>query len=586
MGEHFRSHAWQRARVGELDAELVRLGRGAAALRLGLGEVLEALAARQGHHALGFSSLGAYAVERCGRSERWVADSRALARKLAGLPRLRHALLAGRVSWCMAEVVARYAAAESEAFLVALAPRLTVRRMKALLAGASGAAGTDGAAGAGTGGEGASGVKAGEGAREGTGGEAAGSEAAGDERRVHVRRTVDREVAAFFEEMRLLVQSVVGSRASDAMWEALLAEGMTSLADFMEEVPEPRVRRPPPEQGEHEPPAAGAVPGVPEVRWEVADDVRGLDAEAVRLAGELALRDLVIGELSLEMRELNGADALGYASDRQYWVERLGLSATSIKDRQTLVRRVARFPDLQRALEEGAVGLAAGRLLARIVTQETEAAWVAHARGRTFKHLREEVERVEVAARVHGAVPGFPPEDDGGRMFEGDSLLAPMADDPTNVAPRKMGRVRVGWWMSEALALQFVAVERAWVRAGRPYGDVLRFLGVTFWKAWEHTFEPDVAYAEVYARDGWVCASPTCTRRDVTPHHLVFRSQGGGDEMENVVSLCSWCHLQGIHTWGAIKATGAATRMRWRTPVLEVCGRRVVWRAATPAGAG
>jgi hypothetical protein len=507
MGVFFRSDAWQRARIEQLDTELVRLGRGAAALRLGLGEVLEALASRQGHHALGFSSLGAYAVERCGRSERWVADSRALARRLAELPRLRRALITGRVSWCMAEVVARHATAESEAFLVALAPRLTVRRMKALLADASGAADTDAEAGqcAGeeTGSEGAGGVetggvKASEGAAAETG-EGTRAEG-GDERRVRLRRTVDREVAAFFEEMRSLVQSVVGSRASDAVWEALLAEGMTSLVDFMDEVPEPGVRK------------------------------------------------------------------------------RVGLSATSIKDRQTLGRRVARFPDLQRALQDGAIGLAAGKLLARIVTQETETAWVAHARGRTFKHLREEVERVEVAARVNGAAPGFPPEDDGGRMFGGASLLAPMADDPTGVPPRRMGRVRVGWWMSEGLALQFVAVERAWVRAGRPYGDFLRFLGVAFWKAWEHTFDPDVAYAEVYARDGWLCASPTCTRRDVTPHHLVFRSQGGGDEMENVVSLCSWCHLQGIHAWGATKAAGPAATMGWRTAVLDVRGRRVVWR--------
>jgi hypothetical protein len=66
----------------------------------------------------------------------------------------------------------------------------------------------------------------------------------------------------------------------------------------------------------------------------------------------------------------------------------------------------------------------------------------------------------------------------------------------------------------------------------------------------------------------------------VTPHHLKFRSQGGGEEDENLVALCAWCHLEGIHTWGSIRARGPATRLGWRTPVLEVRGRDVAWRAS------
>jgi hypothetical protein len=37
--------------------------------------------------------------------------------------------------------------------------------------------------------------------------------------------------------------------------------------------------------------------------------------------------------------------------------------------------------------------------------------------------------------------------------------------------------------------------------------------------------------------------------------------------------------VQGVHPRGAIKVTGPATRMRWRTAVPEVRGWRVVWRA-------
>ena len=76
-------------------------------------------------------------------------------------------------------------------------------------------------------------------------------------------------------------------------------------------------------------------------------------------------------------------------------------------------------------------------------------------------------------------------------------------------------------------------------------------------------------------RDVFRCASLVCTRRDVTPHHLVFRSHGGGDEDENVASLCAWCHLEGVHR-GGIGAEPPASHIRWRigrSGTLRVEGR-------------
>ena len=58
----------------------------------------------------------------------------------------------------------------------------------------------------------------------------------------------------------------------------------------------------------------------------------------------------------------------------------------------------------------------------------------------------------------------------------------------------------------------------------------MRLLAIAFFIEWSHVLESEVAYGHIYARDGFECQSPLCTRRDVTPHHLVFRSHGGGDE--------------------------------------------------------
>jgi 5-methylcytosine-specific restriction endonuclease McrA len=46
---------------------------------------------------------------------------------------------------------------------------------------------------------------------------------------------------------------------------------------------------------------------------------------------------------------------------------------------------------------------------------------------------------------------------------------------------------------------------------------------------------------EVYTRDGWKCC--LCkSRRQLSPHHILPRSQGGPDVLENLVTLCVLCH--------------------------------------------
>ena len=64
-----------------LDATLASLAREETALRLRLGQLLEVIG-RGAVFELGFSSLGAYAVERCERSARWAEAARCLARRL------------------------------------------------------------------------------------------------------------------------------------------------------------------------------------------------------------------------------------------------------------------------------------------------------------------------------------------------------------------------------------------------------------------------------------------------------------------------------------------------------------------------
>jgi 5-methylcytosine-specific restriction endonuclease McrA len=48
---------------------------------------------------------------------------------------------------------------------------------------------------------------------------------------------------------------------------------------------------------------------------------------------------------------------------------------------------------------------------------------------------------------------------------------------------------------------------------------------------------------KVFQRDRWTCRNPFCrSMRGLTPHHLKKRSQLGGDEMGNLITLCAKCH--------------------------------------------
>jgi hypothetical protein len=135
----------------------------------------------------------------------------------------------------------------------------------------------------------------------------------------------------------------------------------------------------------------------------------------------------------------------------------------------------------------------------------------------------------------------------------------------------RVSRANYTWWRG------LEAQARRWLPRGMSW---LRFLCLSLWQAWRHLLGRDVAYGRIYIRDGRRCMSPVCNRRDVTPHHLQFRSAGGSDEDENIGSGCSWCHLQGIHG-GRIRATGRADCIRWELgpascPCLVVNGRERV----------
>ncbi|MEO8184079.1 MAG: hypothetical protein ABI895_35110 [Deltaproteobacteria bacterium] len=456
------------------------MAREEAGLRLRLGQVLEVMQRKACCFELGFSSLGAYALERCERSARWVEVACCLARRLEVLPLLRIALATGSISWSKAELLARLlgqekAQSESEAHWLELAQCHTLRELQREMRKARTETDVDLME-----------------EREAT---------------AVLTCTLDRENAWLLEATRALLDQF-GTRSAEAQIEALLAEGQGAplatlpagaveldgvewaesaqqrwreqLARWRSEAEErceSQIRTAVLERADAN---AGAIAeqagGMSSLDgW----NSRELDGEVRRLAAALAGHELKLSRLLSSFHRADGWRRLGYATETQYARERLGLSRTSVLARRSLALRLEALPQVASALGSAKVGVEAALQLVRIATPLTELAWLERARQRTVKHLREEISAALVA---------------------------------------------------------------------------------------------------VYLRDRCRCSSPVCSRRDVTPHHLRFRSAGGSDEDDNMASLCTWCHLFGVHG-GRLRATGSAGNIRWElgareAPCMRVEGRQ------------
>jgi len=367
-------------------------------------------------------------------------------------------------------------------------------------------------------------------------------------------------------------------------------------------------------------------------------DARAIDSELRALCRELHLLDGAFAELADRFWRMKHWRTLGFANETQYARERLGMSRSSVRQRIGLVRRVGARSLLARALASGRVGFEAACLVSRVTPapwgrdaheaapwEEVEVAWVERAEVRTYKHLREEVSAVQLLARLEGrsfsAGPPTEQELERVRSMErdarsGDAAREAAMDVEADIPPvaavvqmsvtlplelarrlelgvateaaargpsvahgqsaRYLGCTTARLRVSEEVALFFRQLEAAYACCGLP-GRFVPFLVSALFQSFGELLGDRSRWDAIHRRDRYECSSPVCERQDVTLHHLTYRSHGGGDEAANLLSLCSFCHLDGEHG-GRLRVRGSASEPTWRlgppsAPLLVVHGR-------------
>ncbi len=386
-----------------LDAELARRAGETGRLRFEMGRGLNLLERSGGHHALGFSSIEAYALERCERSASWTQKARSLARRLEALPLLADALISGSLSWSMAAVLATVASLDDADFWLGEASRRTVREMKALVL-----------------------------ERRGAAGEADALEAEAELRTLTL--TVPREDAWCFEQAKLLGRHL-GERTNADFVLGLVAESTSTLCSELPgraiELPDDetmaphrawerelaRMRAEAEERCEsHFRRGPEPRPHVEPLHW--PEQPEAVDRQLRELSRELVGREVALGRALDAFFSADGWRRLGYATAAQYARERLGTSLSSIKAKRRLVKRLGQLRFLADAVDRGELGYEAARLVAEVATGATVEAWVTRASERTLRHLREEIDSAELLARWSESTAVLPPSDAEVRRVE------------------------------------------------------------------------------------------------------------------------------------------------------------------------
>ncbi len=504
-----------------LDRLLGRVARGKSALDVAIGEGLAALDEGDRLLKLGYSCLGDYARERLGLGEGTARNMARRARELRTRPVLRAAVWRGEVSARKALAVLPVARGELEEAWVARARTETVRALEAAVRKAVAISSNH-----------------------------AGGEDDSPWERVWVPLTANGR--AKLDEAMALAGKLLG--AASPKWQRLEAICQEYLGAHPVEPSCDAARG-----GFGEPvqrwfEAAKEALEVEMGRWAFLDEVakqepvaapdgaadesdpRRVDEELKRLAAMREGWDELLGHLAMLLLNIGLWRDMGFADFSHYCAERLGMAARTVEQRAWLARRLYALPALRMAMREGRVSYEKARLVASVADDRSLAGLIERAERSTCLALRREIE----------------------------------AREETQMCARTELHLRVPGRVAALLGAAFQAVREAEGRWLTP-GECLERLAEHFIATWREALtERSTPHRRVLARDGGLCQVPGCSRAAAHAHHVRFRSAGGSDAEENLISTCAAHHLHGVHL-GWIRVRGEAPdRLQWelgmRTP--------------------
>jgi hypothetical protein len=246
-------------------------------------------------------------------------------------------------------------------------------------------------------------------------------------------------------------------------------------------------------------------------------------------------RALELGRLYIEATDDRLYVEMGFGSAEEMAAS-FEISQRSLQRHAELVREVDLYPEVAQGLDLG-LDLDRAVQVASIATEETVGEWLRIA-GRTG--AREFRRAVQLALHA--------PEEAVRAEYLDAIAEATGPDD--RVALR---------------ASQRPAPPRSWDDVHPDLPEAAR------WFLDEVRPEPQHGVGKIKETQRFTCQNPECCRRTLRcdAHHVIWRSKGGDDRVENLATACKGCHLRLIHT-GIVTVERVGSALLWTYP-----GRRV-----------
>jgi hypothetical protein len=322
-----------------------------------------------------------------------------------------------------------------------------------------------------------------------------------------------------------------------------------------------------------------------------------LDENLEKAAGESERAEKLVCCFLSEVRAREAYRDFGCSSIYDYAMERFGFKERKTRYLLLLGRKLKELPELRAALQKGELGWCKAVRVASVAKREDETTWLDSALSLSVQELDRRIK--DGTDRLAGMVQFWVAEDV--RVLWENALetarrVAGVELSPAQAFEYMIAEFIATWGAggeSSNECSHKEAEERGEPESGEESAPVPEVESVVLPGAAEPDESPaplfpfaepidlgghvDPAFQRsVLDRDKWKCTYPGCNaRRELTVHHIIFRSQGGPDELWNAVTLCRFHH--GLLHTGQIGVKGRAPdKLEWTPPRLmkEVLERR------------
>jgi hypothetical protein len=240
---------------------------------------------------------------------------------------------------------------------------------------------------------------------------------------------------------------------------------------------------------------------------------------------------------------------LGYTSLFQYVVQSLQLSESVASNFITVSRKAKEFPALQAAIDEGKITVSKARKVTAVLTPENQKEWVDKAIELSQKKLEEQVAVVAPETKIQNGVK--PVAENLSQLKVG--ISKELEEKLKRVQDLESQRTRRAVKLSETLeALVDLYLEKKdpvkkAERVLKRDADACVARHVDRVDQSDNGPIPAKTKHQVTFRDGCQCThtenGKRCeNRRWLDVHHIILRSQGGTNALENLRTLCSAHH--------------------------------------------